>query len=55
MNAFRVECFIEDKDNQMKKISNLEKNEVEEWKRDTEKRALCEYYNKKIKIKAPKI
>lgn len=50
MNEFRVECFIEDNDNKITKLSNLKKKEIEIWKRSTEKRALSEYYNKKVEI-----
>lgn len=51
MNEFIVELFVDKGENQDIKLSSLNENDMEEWKKDMELRALSEYYNKKIKIK----
>ena len=51
MNEFIVELFVDKGENQYIKLSSLNENDMEEWKKDMEARALSEYYNKKIKIK----
>lgn len=51
MDDFRIEYYIDSKDNQNIKLSDLNEKDMEEWKKDMESRALSEYYNKKIKQK----
>lgn len=48
MNEFRVELFVARDDEQDVMLSSLNEDEVEQWKKDMEARALSEYYNKKI-------
>lgn len=50
MNEFRIELYIDRGEEQNTKLSNLDKKNMNQWKRDLEARALSEYYNKKIKI-----
>lgn len=50
MNEFVVELFIDNGGNEIIDCSKLNKNDMEQWKRDLEERALSEYYNQKIKI-----
>ena len=50
MNEFRVELFIASDDEPDIMLSSLNKDEMEQWKKDMEERALSEYHNKKIKI-----
>mgnify|MGYP007111675961 CR=1 FL=1 len=55
MNEFRVELFIASDDEQDMMFSSLNEDEMEQWKKDVEERALSEYHNQKIKIKSKKI
>ena len=55
MNDFRMEYYIDIGDEQNIKLSSLNEDEVEQWKKDMEARALSEYHNQKIKIKSKKI
>ena len=55
MNEFVVELFIASDDEQDVKLSSLNEDEIEQWKKDMEARALSEYYNRKIKITDQKI
>ena len=55
MDEYKVEFFIASDDEQEVKLSSLNKDEMEQWKKDMEARALSEYHNKKIKIKSKKI
>ena len=50
MNEFRVELFIGSGEAENIEFSNLSKNDMEQWKKDMEERALSEYHNRKIKI-----
>lgn len=50
MDDFRIEYYIDSKDNQNIKLSDLNEKDMEEWKKDMETRALSEYYKQKIKI-----
>ena len=54
MNEFRVELFIASDDEPDIMLSSLNKDEMEQWKKDMEARALSEYHNQKIKIKSKK-
>ena len=54
MNEFKVEYFIVDDNEENIEISNLNKKETEEWKKDMEARGLSEYYSTKIKIQSKK-
>ena len=54
MNEFVVEFFIASDDEQDVMLSSLNEDEMEQWKKDMEARALSEYNNQKIKIKAKK-
>ena len=54
MNEFRVELFIASDDEQDVMLSSLNEDEMEQWKKDMEARALSEYHNQKIKIKSKK-
>lgn len=49
MEAFKIEYYIDDNGIE-KKFSSMNKQEAEEWKKQTEAKALSEYYNRKIKI-----
>lgn len=51
MDDFRMEYYVDIGDGQNIKISSLNEDEMEQWKKDMESRALSEYYNKKIKTK----
>lgn len=55
MNEFVVELFVAGDDEQYVMLSSLNEDEVEQWKKDVEERALSEYHNQKIKIKSKKI
>lgn len=55
MNEFRVEFFVASNDEQDVMLSNLNEDELEQWKKDMEVRALSEYYKQKIKIEDQKI
>ncbi len=55
MNEFVVELFVASDDEQDVMLSNLNEDEMEQWKKDVEERALSEYHNQKIKIKSKKI
>lgn len=55
MNEFRVELFVVRDDEQDIMLSSLNEDEMEQWKKDVEERALSEYHNQKIKIKSKKI
>ena len=55
MNEFVVELFVASDDEQDVMLSRLNKDEMEQWKKDMEARALSEYHNQKIKIKSKKI
>lgn len=55
MNEFAVELFIANDDEQYVMLSSLNEDEMEQWKKDMEARALSEYHNQKIKIKSKKI
>ena len=50
MNEFVVELFVASDDEQDIMLSSLNADEMEQWKKDMEERALSEYHNKKIKI-----
>ena len=54
MNEFVVELFIANDDEQDVMLSSLNEDEMEQWKKDMEARALSEYHNQKIKIKSKK-
>ena len=55
MDEYKVEFFIANDDEQDVMLSSLNEDEVEQWKKDMEARALSEYHNQKIKIKSKKI
>ena len=55
MNEFVVELFVTSDDEQVIMLSSLNEDEMEQWKKDMEARALSEYHNQKIKIKRKKI
>ena len=55
MNEFAVELFIANDDEQDVMLSSLNEDEMVQWKKDMEARALSEYHNQKIKIKSKKI
>lgn len=55
MNEFMVELFVASDDEQDVMLASLNEDEMEQWKKDMETRALSEYYNQKIKIKSKKI
>ena len=55
MNEFAVELFIANDDERYVMLSSLNEDEMEQWKKDMEARALSEYHNQKIKIKSKKI
>ena len=55
MNEFVVDLFIASNDEQDIMLSSLKEDEIEQWKKDMEARALSEYHNQKIKIKSKKI
>ena len=54
MNEFVVELFVASDDEQDIMLSSLNEDEMEQWKKDMEARALSEYHNQKIKIKSKK-
>ena len=54
MDEYKVEFFIANDDEQDVMLSSLNEDEVEQWKKDMEARALSEYHNQKIKIKSKK-
>ena len=54
MDEFMVEFFVGDEKDEEVKISDLSDIRLEDWKVGLEKRALGEYYNKKIKISVKK-
>ena len=55
MDEYKVEFFIASDDEQVIMLSSLNEDEMEQWKKDMEARALSEYHNQKIKIKRKKI
>ena len=55
MDEYKVEFFIASDDEENIKLSSLNEDEMEQWKKDMETRALSEYHNQKIKIKRKKI
>ena len=55
MDEYKVEFFIASDDKKEVKLSSLNEDEMEQWKKDMEARALSEYHNQKIKIKSKKI
>lgn len=55
VNEFRVECYVSSDDMQKTKLSNLDKKDIDQWKRDIEARGLSEYYHKKVKVSKQKI
>lgn len=55
MDEYKVEFFVASDDEQDVMLSNLNEDEMEQWKKDVEERALSEYHNQKIKIKSKKI
>lgn len=55
MNEFVVELFVASDDEQDIMLSSLNEDEMEQWKKDMEARALSEYHNQKIKIQSKKI
>lgn len=55
MHEFSVEYFIVSDDEKSMKLSSLNEKDMEKWKKDTESRALSEYYNTRIKISDIKI
>ena len=54
MDEYKVEFFIASDDEQEVKLSSLNEDEMEHWKRELEEQALFEYYNRKIKIQSKK-
>jgi hypothetical protein len=48
MNEFKVELYIDNGNEENIKISRLNENETEHWKKNMEARALSEYYKRKI-------
>ena len=54
MDEYKVEFFVASDDEQDVMLSNLNEDEMEQWKKDVEERALSEYHNQKIKIKSKK-
>ena len=55
MNEFVVELFVANDAEQDMMLSTLNEDEMEQWKKDMEERALSEYHNQKVKIKSKKI
>ena len=55
MDEYKVELFIDSGEEKNIEFSSLSENDMEQWKKDTEARALSAYYNKKIKIADQKI
>ena len=55
MNEFVVELFVASDDEQDVMLSSLNEDEMEQWKKDMEPRALSEYHNQKIKIQNKKL
>ena len=49
MDEYKVELFIDSGEENIE-LSALSENDIEQWKKDMEARALSAYYNKKIKI-----
>ena len=54
MNEFVVELFVASDDGQDIMLSSLNEDEMKQWKKDMEERALSEYHNQKVKIKSKK-
>ena len=50
MDEYKIELFIDSGEEENIELSNLSGNDMEQWKKDTEERALSEYYKRKIKI-----
>ena len=50
MDEYKVEFFVAGDNEQDIMLSSLNEEEIEQWKKDMEARALSAYYNKKIKI-----
>lgn len=55
MDEYKVELFIANDDEQDIMLLSLNEDEMEQWKKDMEARALSEYHNQKIKIQSKKI
>ena len=55
MDEYKVELFIASDDEHDVMLASLNEDEIEQWKKDMEARALSEYHNQKIKIKSKKI
>ncbi len=55
MNEFVVELFVASDVEQDIMLSSLNEDEMKQWKKDMEERALSEYHNQKIKIQSKKI
>ncbi len=55
MDEYKIEFFVASGEEQDVMLSNLNEDELEQWKKDMEERALSEYYNQKIKIMSKKI
>lgn len=55
MDEYKVEFFIANDDEQDVMLSSLNEDEMKQWKKDMEERALSEYHNQKIKIQSKKI
>ena len=55
MDEYIVELFIDSGEKENIELSALSENDMEQWKKDMEARALSAYYNKKIKIADQKI
>ncbi|MBQ2940722.1 MAG: hypothetical protein IJD97_00660 [Clostridia bacterium] len=54
MNEFVVELFVASVEDQDVMLSSLNEDEMEQWKKDMEARALSEYYKRKIMISEQK-
>lgn len=54
MDEYIVKLFIDSGEENIE-LSALSENDMEQWKKDMEARALSAYYNKKIKIADQKI
>lgn len=51
MDDFKVECYITGEDDHDIRLCDLHEQDIREWKKQIEERALSEYYNKKIEVK----
>ena len=54
MNEFLVELFVASDDEQDVMLSSLNEDEMKQWKKDMEERALSNTITKKLKFKAKK-